>query len=95
VPNYSFEQQAHESGERPPRRDVAGLIGGGGPALVGRIADSLETLFDDGRSTQQIEKDEKIMAEKRTIEQFTEQQQRHQQAEEEKARKIELDLFLA
>jgi len=62
--------------------------------VIGKIADSLETLLD-GRPAQQIERDEKTMGEKRTIEQITEQQQRKQEAEEAKWRQIELEHFLA
>jgi hypothetical protein len=90
-----FEPQASEPSEKAPSRGIDDLIAGGGLAIVGKIADSLQTVFDT-RSADQIEKDEKIMGEKRTIEQITEeQQQRRQQAEEEKWRKIELELFLA
>jgi hypothetical protein len=79
--------------ERAPKRDAADLIAGGGLAAIGKIADSLETLLD-GRSAQQIEKDETIVAEKRNIEQITEQQQRQQEAEAEKWRQIELQRYL-
>src|SRR5262249_30669389 len=54
-----------------------------------------ERITWDTRSGQQIERDEGIIAEKRTIEQITEEQQRKQQADEEKWRKIELELYLA
>jgi MobA/MobL family len=80
--------------ERAPRRDAADLVAGAGLAAIGRIADSLETLFD-GRSAQQIERDEKMAGEKRTIEQITEEQQRKQEAEAGKWRQIELELYLA
>jgi hypothetical protein len=92
--DQEFNSEAFEPGEKAPKRDVIDLIGGGGMAAVGKIAESLETLFDDNRSAQQIEKDEKIMGEKRTVEQITEQQQRQQQAEEEKWRMHELQLYL-
>lgn len=34
------------SGEKPPRRDGIDLVAGAGLSLIGRIAESLETLFD-------------------------------------------------
>lgn len=80
--------------ERGPRRDAVDLVGGAGLAAIGKIADSLETLFD-GRSGQEIEKDEQVMAQQRKIEQITEQQQRQQEAEAAKWRQVELDLYLA
>lgn len=80
--------------ERGPRRDAADLFAGAGLALIGRIADSLETLFD-GRTGREVEKDEKRMADQRKIEQITEQQQRQQEAEVAKWRQVELDLYLA
>jgi hypothetical protein len=83
-----------DAGERAPNRDMADAIGGGGLAVIGKIADSLETLFDE-RPVQQIERDERIMGEKRTIEQITEQQQRQQEAEADKWRQVELELYLA
>ncbi len=88
------EEEGGDPKERGPKRDVADLVAGAGLAVIGKIADSLETLFD-GRSAEQIEKDEKIMGEKRNIEQITEQQQRREEAEAEKWRKIELELYLA
>jgi hypothetical protein len=93
-----FEQQAFEPSEKPPSRGIDDLIAGGGLAIVGKLADSVETLFD-GRSAAQIERDEKIMGEQRTMEQNAQQQRQEQrqqqQAEEERRYKIELELFLA
>lgn len=83
-----------EPHERAPRRDGADLVAGAGLAIFDKLATSMESLFD-GRSGQQIEKDEKLMADQRKIEQVTEQQQRQQQAELEKWRQIELELYLA
>ena len=67
---------------------------GAGLAAVGRIEESLETLFDGGPS-QEMERDKRIMGDKRTAGQVTEQQQRQQEAEVEKWRNIELELYLA
>lgn len=80
--------------ERGPRRDAADLVAGAGLAAIGKLADSLETMFD-GRSGREIEKDEHIMADQRKIEQITEKQQRQQEAEADKWRKIELEQYLA
>jgi hypothetical protein len=82
--------EASDPKERGPRRDAADLVAGAGLAAIGKLADSLETMFD-GRSGREIEKDEHVMADQRKIEQITEQQE----AEEAKWRKIELDLYLA
>jgi hypothetical protein len=51
-------------------------------------------LFD-GRPSQEMERDKRIMGEKRTVEQITEQRQRQQEAEAEKWRNIELEPYLA
>lgn len=42
-----------------------------------------------------MERDKRIMGEKRTVEQITEQRQRQQEAEAEKWRNIELEPYLA
>ena len=83
-----------EAGERGPRKDGADLVAGAGLAVFDKLATSLETLFDN-RSPQEIEKDDKLMADQRKIEQITEQQQRQQEAELAKWRQIELELYLA
>lgn len=96
-PHSGGERRKPETGTDPearaPRRDAADLVAGGGLAVIGKIADSLETLMD-GRTGREVEKDETIMAEKRSIEQITEDQQRRQEAEAEKWRKIELQMYL-
>jgi hypothetical protein len=95
-PAERFESLAYEPGERAPRRDVTDLIRGGGLAAIGKIADSLETLFDDPRPARQIERDEIMSTEKQRIEQLNKaEQERQQQAEAEKWRMKELDLYLA
>lgn len=76
------------------KRTAADAIGGAGLAFMGRLSDSVENLFDT-RTGPEIEKDEKIMADQRKIEQITEQQQRQQEAEAAKWRQVELDLYLA
>jgi hypothetical protein len=86
-------QNGSDPAERGPRRDMADALGGGGLAAIGRIADSVESLFD-GRTAQQIEKDDTIMAVERKIEQITEQQQRQQEAETEQLRQAALRQWL-
>lgn len=95
---YSDERREPVEGgdptERGPKRDVSDLLAGAGLAAIGKIAESLESLFD-GRTGLEIEKDEGAMADQRKVQQLTEQQQRQQEAELAKWRQVELDLYLA
>ena len=75
------------------RKDAGDLVAGAGLAFFDKLATSLESLFDN-RTPYEIEKDDKIMAEQRKIEQITEQQQRQQEAEQAKWRQVELQLYL-
>jgi hypothetical protein len=93
-----LEKGKADKGERQPRRGVPTLLAGAGLALIGKIADSLESLFE-GRSGQEIERDEEIMAEERKVDQKAQQhvteQQRRETGEAEQLRKAWLDHYLA
>jgi hypothetical protein len=93
VPNKQ-EKGEGDAPAREPRRGAASLLGGAGLAFVGRIAESLESLFE-GRTGLEREKDEGIMAEERKVEQKVAEQQRQQESESEHLRKAWLDHYLA
>jgi hypothetical protein len=80
--------------ERGPRRDATDLVAGAGLSVAGKIGESLLSLFE-GPTGREAEKDRKVMADQRKIEQVTEQQQRGQEAEAARWRQVELQLYLA
>ncbi|MEJ0076833.1 MAG: MobA/MobL family protein [Alphaproteobacteria bacterium] len=93
-----IEKGEGDAPERQPRRGASNLLAGAGLALVGRIAESLEGLFG-GRTGQEIERDEGIMAEERTVQQKAQQhvaeKQTREAQEAEHLRKAWLDHYLA
>ncbi|OMI09488.1 hypothetical protein BSN85_16295 [Bradyrhizobium brasilense] len=97
----SQEHGSHERGgpsnqsEKSPRRDGFDLFGGGGLKVLGKISESLETLFDGpaGRKRHHGEQD-MVDDRKATTSRQVEQQQRQQEAEQAKARKAEMEAYL-
>ena len=90
-----------EAPERAPRRDATDAISGTGLALIGRIADSLESLFDGSRPQQPDREDDPMGEQKQgqqqqhTAEQVrVEQLQRQREAEQAAWRQAELQAYL-
>jgi MobA/MobL family protein len=80
--------------ERGPRRGPTDLIAGAGLALIGKIADSVESIFDGPK--RDPEEQEQAMKEKGPVQQvhLDEQRQRMTEAEREKYRQQELQAYL-
>jgi hypothetical protein len=82
--------------ERGPRRGPTDLIAGAGLALIGKIADSVESIFDGPRRDPEEQEQEQAMKEKGPVQQvhLDEQRQRMTEAEREKWRQQELQAYL-
>jgi len=81
---------------KPPRRDAADLVAGAGLALIGKLADSLETLFDTPPPPAS-EQDNKTMPQDQEQTPPREPQDGRptpNQLEEEKRRKEDMDFYL-
>jgi hypothetical protein len=86
--------EGHDPSVRGPRRGPTDLIAGAGLALIGKIADSVESIFDGPK--RDPEEKEQDMKEKAPVQQvhLDEQRQRLTEAEREKYRQQELQAYL-
>ena len=84
-----------ESNERAPRRDVVDALGGAGLAIIGRISDSFESLFDTPVSPPHERERQSVAEERKVQQQVVEKQQQQTEAEREHWRKVELQMYLA
>jgi hypothetical protein len=82
-----------EPSERAPRRDGFDLFGGGALAAMGRIGESLMSIFESSPRAPLSKGDE--MQKERPIQQVVEQQQKQHEQELSSARRAELEAYLA
>lgn len=87
---------AREPHAKAPRRDAADLVAGTGLALIGKVAESVETIFDTPPAKETNREDEKAMAKKETPVHQPQNEQAKQDniADAEKRRKEDLDFYL-
>jgi hypothetical protein len=76
---------------KPARKGLTDLIGGGGLAIVGKIADSIETIFDGPRKLAPDQEQELSMGDKEKIDAMRREQAQRQPVQDEAARKAALD----
>jgi uncharacterized protein YoaH (UPF0181 family) len=88
--------EGHDPKERGPRRGPTDLVAGAGLALIGKIADSVESIFDGPKRERDDQEQEQAMKEKGPVQQvhLDEQRQRLTEAEREKYRQQELQAYL-
>jgi hypothetical protein len=81
-----------EPSERSPRRDGFDLFGGGALAAMGRIGESLMSLFESSPRPSPVRGDD--MRKERPIEHVVEEQQKQHEQELSSARRAELEAYL-
>lgn len=96
APSEARNSQPHPQREKAPRKDGADLVAGAGLALIGKIAESIETLFDGSTAEPSTEEEARTMDQDAKPEPHPSNVQRQEQndAEREARRKQDLDFYL-